>query len=276
MLVILCLLFVVHIVGVHMQTTAESKSNDCPRFDYDYKLLERLVRIECAQREVESTLAALREKFQTIQADVLRILDDIRRLMDNKSKDPWKLVFRVTAGGGTNPYYAWQNGTGTLDSDNCMMLYPSSCTKYYRNKLLDSWTNWPIEKVKFALYKNHTQVAYIVFDGTGSDMESWFSKQRVVASSWSDIIESNQMLYFSIQGDSLRGRYFFIHEAYGGCNVDVGWTVAAFGIQVSCSIDSHASYPGLVYAKNGTKALYSSQGYGVADVLAVYVKLQEE
>ncbi|KAL3873164.1 hypothetical protein ACJMK2_036314 [Sinanodonta woodiana] len=193
--------------------------------------------------------------------------------MDN---DPWKLVFRVTAGGGTNPYYAWQNGTGTLDSENCMMLYPSSCTKYYRNKLLDTWTTWPIEKVKFALYKNHAQVAYIVFDGTGSDMESWFSKQRVVASSWSDIIESKQMLYFSVQGDSLRGRYFFIHEAYGGCNIDVGWTVTAFGIQVPCTIDMHASYPGLVYAKNGTKALYSSQGYGVADVLAVYVKLQEE
>ncbi|KAL3873165.1 hypothetical protein ACJMK2_036315 [Sinanodonta woodiana] len=160
-------------VGVHTQTTAESKSNDCPRFDYEYKLFERLIRIEFAQREVEATLAELREKFQTIPADIPRKLEDIRRLIDNKLKDPWKLVFRVTAGGGTNPYYAWRNGTGALDSDNCMMLYPSSCTKYYRNKLLDTWTTWPIEKVKFALYQNHTQVAYIVFNGTGSDSKEW-------------------------------------------------------------------------------------------------------
>ncbi|KAL3874769.1 hypothetical protein ACJMK2_037739 [Sinanodonta woodiana] len=85
MMVIFCLMFALHIVGVHMQTTAELKSNDCPRFDYEYKLLERLIRIEFFQREAETTLAELRERFQTIQADVPRKLEDIRRLMDYKS-----------------------------------------------------------------------------------------------------------------------------------------------------------------------------------------------
>ncbi|KAL3874772.1 hypothetical protein ACJMK2_037742 [Sinanodonta woodiana] len=86
MLVIFFLVFALHIVGVHLQKTAELKSNDCPRFDYEYKLLERLIRIEFAQREVEATLAEFRERFQTIQADVPRKLEDIRRLMDHKPK----------------------------------------------------------------------------------------------------------------------------------------------------------------------------------------------
>ncbi|KAL3874773.1 hypothetical protein ACJMK2_037743 [Sinanodonta woodiana] len=86
MMVILCLLFAVHIVGVHLETTAELNSNDCPRFDYEYKLLERLIRIEFAQRDVDITLSELREKFQTIESDVSRKIEDIRRLIDHKSK----------------------------------------------------------------------------------------------------------------------------------------------------------------------------------------------
>ncbi|KAK3587739.1 hypothetical protein CHS0354_042693 [Potamilus streckersoni] len=188
--------------------------------------------------------------------------------------DSWKLVFRLTAGGGTDTYEAWKNGVGTNNSDDCMMLYPPLCTSYYRHELLDEWGKWNIEQVKFALYENHTEAAYIIFNGTGSDFESWFSKERLLESSWADIIGTNQMLYFSIKGDSVLGRQFFIQEYYGGCPGDRGWTMAVSGIFRGCSFDKHPSYPGIVYAMNGTKSTYYSTGYGVADVLAVYVKFK--
>ncbi|KAK3587740.1 hypothetical protein CHS0354_042694 [Potamilus streckersoni] len=185
--------------------------------------------------------------------------------------DPWKLVFRVTAGGTTDPYYAWLNGIGTDNSDDCMMLYPPSCTTYYRHNLLDDWQNWSIKQVKLALYEYHTLVAYIIFNGEGSDMQSWFSKGRLKQTSWTDLASST-LEFFSLKGDDYWGRHFFIHGSYTLCAKDYGWILVNSGIRPYCPFDQHGSYPSIIYARNGVKSIYGSQGYGEADVLAIYIK----
>ncbi|KAL3874764.1 hypothetical protein ACJMK2_037734 [Sinanodonta woodiana] len=70
---------------VYLQTIPESKANDCPRFDYEYKLLERLLRIEFAQRESDATIEQLHEKIKNLQPDAIQ-RDENRRLIDNKTK----------------------------------------------------------------------------------------------------------------------------------------------------------------------------------------------
>ncbi|KAL3872545.1 hypothetical protein ACJMK2_035768 [Sinanodonta woodiana] len=190
-----------------------------------------------------------------------------------KDNAPWKLVFRLTSGGGTDPYQAYVNGVGTANSDDCMMLYPPMCTRYYRHERLDDWKQWNVYQVRFALYYNRTEVAYVIFNGTGSDKESWFSKERVLESSWTDLMGTSQLIYFSIKGDYNLGRHFFIHEYYGGCPADRGWTATVSG-KSYCSFDIHPSYPGIVYARNQTKSTYNSTGFGIADVLGVYIKLK--
>ncbi|KAL3874759.1 hypothetical protein ACJMK2_037730 [Sinanodonta woodiana] len=81
----LCSSFVLLITDVYLQTIPESKANDCPRFDYEYKLLERLLRIEFAQRESDATIEQLHEKLKNLQTDAIQ-RDEIQRLIDNKTK----------------------------------------------------------------------------------------------------------------------------------------------------------------------------------------------
>ncbi|KAK3592548.1 hypothetical protein CHS0354_005608 [Potamilus streckersoni] len=84
MFLILCSSFVLLIAGVYLQTIPESKANDCPRFDYEYKLLERLLRIEFAQRESDATIEQLHQKLKHLQTDVIQ-REEIQHLKDNKA-----------------------------------------------------------------------------------------------------------------------------------------------------------------------------------------------
>ncbi|KAL3874762.1 hypothetical protein ACJMK2_037732 [Sinanodonta woodiana] len=85
MFFILCSVFVLFITDVYLQTIPESKANDCPRFDYEYKLLERLLRIEFAQQESDATIEQLHEKLKNLQTDAIQ-RDEIQRFIDNNTK----------------------------------------------------------------------------------------------------------------------------------------------------------------------------------------------
>jgi len=54
--------------------------------------------------------------------------------------------------------------------------------------------------VKYSLFKDGSEVAYIVFNGTGSTIEDWFSAIRKLEASWSDLIDRQQFVVFSIKG----------------------------------------------------------------------------
>lgn len=62
----------------------------------------------------------------------------------------------------------------------------------------------------------------MMFDATGSDKLSWFSRDKLTGTlPWADIKGSSN--YFSIKGDTGNSRRFFINKAYGGCPGDEGW-----------------------------------------------------
>ncbi|KAL3832678.1 hypothetical protein ACJMK2_024300 [Sinanodonta woodiana] len=69
MYLILCSLFVCLVVGERAQPTSSPNSNCYARFDYEYKLLERLLRAEFAQREMEASILQIQEKFKSIERD---------------------------------------------------------------------------------------------------------------------------------------------------------------------------------------------------------------
>ena len=50
-----------------------------------------------------------------------------------------------------------------------------------------------------ALHEGGEEVAFILFNGRDSTMDSWFSKDRVLDSTWTDI-KTETSNYFSIEG----------------------------------------------------------------------------
>ncbi|KAL3872537.1 hypothetical protein ACJMK2_035760 [Sinanodonta woodiana] len=291
--IFLILLFAIHIVGVTGEVKSEKfKKLDGHRIINIMKTVDCSDKLQCCSRCLEEAGCVsvnFRMNYPNLNCDLnwKTPLDENVSLekTDNTAvfyiiNSPWKLVFRVTAGRITNPYTAWKNGTGTDNSDSCMLLYPPSCTSYYRHKLLDTWQNWSITQVKFAVYTNKTLGAQIVFNGTGSDMVSWFSKDRVMETSWTDLVSSYQH-FFSLEGDSPWGRHFFIHGPYISCPTDYGWILINSGIRPYCPFDIRGAYPAIIYARSGMKSIYGSQDVidGLAcseDELATLVKKLNE
>ena len=61
----------------------------------------------------------------------------------------WLLVFRGTPGIGGNVYQSWVDGNDvTLDDVTCMTTDVTSCSKNYRNKIVDSWTSIGMKQVE--------------------------------------------------------------------------------------------------------------------------------
>jgi len=54
-------------------------------------------------------------------------------------------------------------------------------------------------QVKLSLHVATIETAYVTFDAKGADVTSWFDVNRVVNSSWPEIINSDFML-FSMTG----------------------------------------------------------------------------
>ncbi|XP_062603632.1 uncharacterized protein LOC134265443, partial [Saccostrea cucullata] len=119
----------------------------------------------------------------------------------------WILVYRSQTGLNTSDYFSFlSNGTGdetneNFDDDQCATIAKSPlCFSDYRTSLIDQWDSLNISQVRVQLHKSGTTVAEVVFNGTGTTNINWFSPDRILSSSWSDVTPSQTYNYFSIEG----------------------------------------------------------------------------
>ncbi|KAH3725503.1 hypothetical protein DPMN_051347 [Dreissena polymorpha] len=77
-----------------------------------------------------------------------------------------------------------------------------SLSSHYRDPALDTWHNLAVKYVKFALYKGNREVAYVIFNGSGSSNMDWFTYSHVNLSSWPGLTSKGQYTVFSVSGDS--------------------------------------------------------------------------
>jgi len=42
-------------------------------------------------------------------------------------------------------------------------------------------------QIRVSIYKNGIEKAYILFNATGSTKENWFTQDRIISSSWTDL-----------------------------------------------------------------------------------------
>uniref|UniRef100_A0A2C9LA03 Uncharacterized protein n=1 Tax=Biomphalaria glabrata TaxID=6526 RepID=A0A2C9LA03_BIOGL len=147
------------------------------------------------------------------------------------------------------------------------------CTNHYRNnEVLNNWKG--VNKVAFVLYEKNALVAYMVFDGRGTDNMNWFSQEKLELSSWTDL-KTSSYNFFSIEGDlrpsNLIYRRFIVNKFYGGCGGDWGWFSAADFMPSFCPWEGANNYPSFAYVKGSNSTNWSTGKVGYADVMAIYV-----
>ncbi|XP_038070583.1 uncharacterized protein LOC119739645 [Patiria miniata] len=130
------------------------------------------------------------------------------------------------------------------------------------DSLYGSWNSGDLNigRVKLSLYdSSNVSRVELIFNGTGSDVSSWFRKNRLISSPWQDLI-STATNYFSIEGDVNEERRFYINHNYGGCPGDKGWLVVTDSQMLTdCQYERPSAeypYPIILYSNTAGKVVW--------------------
>ncbi|XP_053384315.1 uncharacterized protein LOC128545938 [Mercenaria mercenaria] len=240
------------------------------------KLLEKMTEIDIKMQIALGKLDKMEETKNRQRGGVSSLLTSGPRalLVKNLEDDGWEMIFRATSGNGQNAYEAWTTGVGTCVDKPISMA--RSYASHYRNGIISNWANIGIKYVKYAYYDSTQEVAYVIFNASGSDMNSWFDKTRVISSSYSDLTAVNNFNHFSILGDFRSGaleRRFLINRSYGGCDGDYGHLVVSENEPPNtCNWDKHPTYPQFLYSKINSVDYWGRRMFGRADYMAIFIK----
>ena len=181
------------------------------------------------QSEIEKSDASVEEKLNGMEDSIDKMRERISPYSD--LNDYWLLVFRLRPGDYGGVLEAWTDGRNARESydpnDADVMFH-----KYipFRNYAVDLWQNLRISLVRVALFdENDKEVAFLLFDGAGSDKMNWFSKERLLDSSWGQLRYDSALNFFSIAGDTSNVRRFFINVRYSSCPIDHGFLMILDG-----------------------------------------------
>ncbi|XP_052244307.1 uncharacterized protein LOC127853659 isoform X2 [Dreissena polymorpha] len=245
-----------------------------PREYSCYNLMKKIDTLEKKLRQTSSELGTITQR----QSGISTLLDERPSFYHEKSftvdeleSGGWKMVFRATSGNGQSVYDAWVKGTGTSDVKPLTMS--RSLSSHYRDPAIDTWHNLAVKYVKFALYKGNREVAYVIFNGSGSSNMGWFTSSRVLMSSWPGLTSNVQYNIFSVDGHangSTLMRRFHINKSYAGCDNDRGY-VAVIDGGSACAWDQHPSYPQFIYSDMNSDDFYNRRQFGLADYVVVFV-----
>ena len=85
---------------------------------------------------------------------------------------------------------------------------PSDCN-YRNNDIIKSWQESPPNMVRVTVMRNDIEQAWITFNGTGTKLTSWFAKETFLASSWSGLTLTDDLV-ISLKPARDPRIYFFI------------------------------------------------------------------
>ena len=192
--------------------------------------------------------------------------------------EPWTIVYRLLGGMKTNVqlYSSWKNQKQLNSGD-------------FRNgDLMSSWNERSIKQVKVDLtgYSDEPG-ASLIFDGTGTDYENWFSAERLIDSSWTDLTNGSVIEEFSIKGVNLPGtgylRWTVLNVSGNSntapnCSADLVWLAIARAQQYPCdksTIQDDIDGRMIVYSKLKNGATWDGGNLGLAKDMTVSVLLED-
>ncbi|XP_025104273.1 uncharacterized protein LOC112570120 isoform X2 [Pomacea canaliculata] len=235
---------------------------------------------------IKEQLEDLTSRFTKLEKKVKQRQTETWNIQAPIQKDGWTLCFRATAGLGSPVYDTWTHVGYHDDYKYTRTSMPCGCTatsgscdRHYRSFLVDVWPSRNLEKVKVALYENGVEKAFMEFRGLDSNYLNWFSADRLLNSSWTDI-SGSALPYFSIFGIDEPGRVtrrFYVSKGHYGCPSDFGWISIKDKGHV-CTWETASHLPTFFYSKAQTGITWETQGslVGRADVLAVWLKLRSD
>ncbi|WP_240705088.1 VPLPA-CTERM sorting domain-containing protein [Pacificoceanicola onchidii] len=136
-------------------------------------------------------------------------------------------------------------------------------------------TNWgDVLSVLVGVYSGGILQAFIEFDAAGTTKENFYALSNVTSSSWTDL--GAPLNYFSIDGDPVHDRNWFVNGGYGGCGSDNGFVMIKDGTTAPCGWETSNQGPGdatrlFLFADSPTRQNYTSGEVGVGDVFAISV-----
>ncbi|KAK3102210.1 hypothetical protein FSP39_009614, partial [Pinctada imbricata] len=153
----------------------------------------------------------------------------------------WKLIFKATSGAPFGVYDLYTSSRTLNEYNTTAMQLDNQLLQHYKSDFLNTWKNNNVTRVKVSVYKDSMEKMYMIFDGTGSDNEDWFTGSKLLNSSFQDIDEMrSNAKHFSVRGDDTSGvvRRFFINRRYAGCAGDNGWLVVTDANKpTKCDVD---------------------------------------
>lgn len=240
---------------------------------------------------VKSLGESIRQTIKDILADELGQICNTTTINNGESiggvpgnnETEWVPIFVACPGNKRSVYRTWVTPSPINDP---LIISPGSCIRdHQRRSIIDHWNWWEdlIDQVKVELYKGKHVDAAFVFDGKGSTSTSWFSKGRLLQTTYNDLSRTTITNYFSIKGHYTSDRTFHINNIYDGCPNDKGWLMvvdARFrSPAVECLFDKlyGHEYPYFMYATNNKAGNYEKEGdFGFADSLVVSVKMSTD
>ncbi|XP_033122895.1 uncharacterized protein LOC117121719 [Anneissia japonica] len=187
----------------------------------------------------------------------------------------WTLVMKATAGISQRSVYdTWVNEGGLNEMDPNAQVLDTSFAGHYKNSIVDNWNILQVRTVKVALYTSEEEVMFLTFDADGSNAENWFSQDRILDSSFSDLKSGIFFNFFSISGHSRADlhRRWFINKSYGGCNNDRGWFVVVDGRGPCAWENSAGDSPQFLYAPKRTHHRWQIGSSQSADIFAIFIE----
>ncbi|KAK7098849.1 hypothetical protein V1264_003072 [Littorina saxatilis] len=189
----------------------------------------------------------------------------------------WILVFRAQRGMDVSSDYdgktllAWNDDTlrsddtlNTLDPD-CFTSLKGGCPDFYRSRWLSTWPSGQIDKVRLALYTGGVLDVHMEFNGTGSSRHDWYHTDRLLNSSWTDLVPGDPANVLSLNGHLTNDRIFIATSTSdeNDCN-QMGWLLVINNIrQQLCPYDKKTALILPSYDSNVPQFLFSKVSHKI-------------
>lgn len=187
----------------------------------------------------------------------------------------WTMVFKAVAGFNFNPMDYWKSEINYGEHSSAPLDLTNSYKPTYKNRLVNNWRMLSFKEVRVSLFTGGKEDVHMVFDGEGSDNQSWYAKEKIIETQWRDINTEKQN-YFKLEGDQNQvykdfSRTFYINRNYGGCHIDIGWfVVTTNGV---CAWEKRFPHNSFLYSKKNTMVNWNEYAnVGSSEVLAVFVR----
>jgi len=174
----------------------------------------------------------------------------------------------VAGAPGPDLYQLWHSPQTINENIPAASRLTPDYNGHYKPDYSNHWKDYCIDMVKVAIYNNGIEKANIIFNATGADKNSWFTNDRIISSTYTDI-KSTAKDMMSMAGSANLGREFYISgqtSATDSCD-SFGWMMIS--TKGTCAFDSADKKPTFYYAPGTTQAHWGFTNPLTGDVFAI-------